>query len=174
MKKQKALTKKIVTVSLLIALNVVMTRICAISTPIVKIGFGFVPVVLCAILFGPAWAGFAAAAGDFLGAILFPMGAYNPGFTVSAALGGIVLGVLLHRAEVGKIQIGIAVIINCLILSLCLNTFLIGWFYSVPFKVLLISRITQNLVMVPVEFFTIWFLERTPALKHILAYQGAV
>ena len=73
-----------VQVAALIAIEIVLSRFCSIATPIVKIGFGFVPIAVCGMLYGPVWAGVAGGAADLLGAVLFPIGAYFPGFTLSA------------------------------------------------------------------------------------------
>ena len=43
-------TKKLAVSALLIALDVILTRLLAINTPIMKIGLGFAAVALCALL----------------------------------------------------------------------------------------------------------------------------
>ena len=63
-------------VSFLVATEIILSRFIGISTPIVRISFGFVPVALIAILHGPVYAGIGSALADFLGSILFPTGAY--------------------------------------------------------------------------------------------------
>lgn len=62
---------KIVYMGLLIALKVILTRFLSIQTPIVRIGFGFLPIAVAGIMFGPIFAGIAAIA-DILGMIIFP------------------------------------------------------------------------------------------------------
>ena len=46
-------------IAFLIALEIILTRFLSINTPIVRIGFGFLPVAMAGILFGPLWAGLA-------------------------------------------------------------------------------------------------------------------
>lgn len=82
---KKVNIKILVSVSALIALEVILSRFLSIATPVVKIGFGFVPIAVCAMLYGPIWAGAAGALADFLGATLFPIGAYFPGFTLGVS-----------------------------------------------------------------------------------------
>ena len=82
--------KRIATLGLLIAMEVVLSRFLSIATPILKISLAFIPVVAAAILYGPVWAGSVAALGDLLGALLFPIGVYFPGFTVTAFISGMV------------------------------------------------------------------------------------
>ena len=66
-------------VALLMALEIILTRFLSINTPIVRIGFGFVPVSLTAIMYGSLWAGAAYAIADVIGALLFPIAGYFPG-----------------------------------------------------------------------------------------------
>ena len=48
---------KLVIISLLIALEILLTRIFCIQTPLLRISFGFLPPALTAMLYGPLWAG---------------------------------------------------------------------------------------------------------------------
>ena len=59
--------KKLVEISLLIALEVILTRFCSIYTGVLRIGFGFLPVAIIAMMYGPISAGVAYAIGDILG-----------------------------------------------------------------------------------------------------------
>lgn len=97
--KTKLSLKLLTTTALLIALEIVLSRFCSINTSGWKIGFSFVPVVVAAVMYGPTVAAIVYALSDFLGAILFPIGPYFPGFTVSAALMGFVYGLFLYRRE---------------------------------------------------------------------------
>ena len=92
-------TRVLTTLALLTALEIVLSRFLSINAWNTKIGFSFVPIVAAAILYGPAAAGIVGALGDFIGAILFPIGAYFPGFTLTAFLTGCVFGLFLHRKE---------------------------------------------------------------------------
>ncbi len=142
--------RTLVQVSVLVALSIVLSRLLSISTLYVKIGFGFVPIVLCALLHGPVWAGVAAGLADFIGALMFPVGAYFPGFTLTAALTGVVFGLFLFKQEKMFPGLLFAVLINCLVISLLGNTLNISLLTGAPFLALLPTRILQNAVMLPV------------------------
>jgi ECF transporter S component (folate family) len=90
-------TRILAQVALLIALEIVLNRYGSINTTWLKIGFSFLPMALCAMLFGPLWAAGAYAIADFTGYWLNPLGPYHPGFTVCAALMGLVYGLFLYR-----------------------------------------------------------------------------
>ena len=89
--------RKITTIALLIAVEILLSRFLSIATPIVKIGFSFLPIAMIAMRYGPLAAGAGYAAADFIGAVLFPIGAYFPGFTATCFLCGIAYGMILHR-----------------------------------------------------------------------------
>ena len=92
----KGQTKKLAVSALLLAADVILTRILAFNTPLMKIGLGFAATALCAMLYGPWWAAGVAALGDLLGSLLFPTGAYFPGFTLTAACTGALFGLCLR------------------------------------------------------------------------------
>ena len=92
--------KKLVEISLLIALEVILTRFCSINTATLRIGFGFLPIAIIAMMYGPLSAGVAYALGDLLGMMIFPNGSYFPGFTLTAFLTGVIYGLVLFKAVV--------------------------------------------------------------------------
>ena len=91
-----------------------------------------------------------AALGDFLGALLFPIGTYFPGFTLTAFLTGCVYGFFLYK-EQNWPRIIAAVGINQLILSLFLNTLWISILYGSPYGPLLATRLVQCLILTAVQ-----------------------
>ena len=90
-------TRSITALGLLVAVEIVLSRFCSINAWDLKIGFSFLPVAVAAMRLGPLEAAVVAAVSDFVGAVLFPIGAYFPGFTLTAFLSGLVFGWLLHR-----------------------------------------------------------------------------
>lgn len=159
MRKTKNSTETLVLMGILIATEIILARFLSISAWNIKIGFAFVPVVVAALLLGPLQAGIVAALGDFIGAILFPIGAYFPGFTLTAFLMGIVFGFFLHKQQT-TVTILSAVAINQLILSLLLNTLWISILYHAPYDVLLLTRIVQCAVLAPVQIVMIRLISK--------------
>ena len=157
MKTSKAST--LVAAALLLAAHVVLVRFCAITTPVVRISFGFVPLAICGMLYGPVWAGAVGALADLLGATLFPAGPYFPGFTLSTALTGIIFGLLLRRERVGWGRLALAVALDCLVVSLCLNTLWLSIMGGTPFLARLPFRLI-TLIMVPIEFMLLRALQQ--------------
>ena len=114
--------KKLVEISLLIALEVILTRFCSINTATLRIGFGFLPIAIIAMMYGPLSAGVAYALGDLLGMMIFPNGSYFPGFTLTAFLTGVIYGLVLYRKPKTWPRIILAACIVCLGMNLCLDT----------------------------------------------------
>lgn len=164
--KEKFNTRTLTTMALLIAVEIVLSRFLSISAWNTKIGFAFVPVVLAAILLGPLEAGIVAALADFLGAVLFPIGAYFPGFTLTAFLMGAVYGFFLHR-EQSLLRIVLAVAVHQLVLSLLLNTLWISVLYGSPFAPLLVTRLPQCAILTAVQLVVIQLIVKLlPRLKR--------
>ena len=135
-------TKTLAALGVLLAMNVVLTRFLSFNAWNVRIGFGFVPVVLAALFFGPLPAAAIASLGDFLGALLFPTGPYFPGFTLTAFLTGLTFGLLLRRGRRAACTVAAVGIVQ-LALGLLLNTFWIHILYHSAFMPLLAARAPQ-------------------------------
>lgn len=152
-------TRTLTSMALLIALEIVLSRFLSISAWNTKIGFAFVPVVIAAILLGPLYAGIVGALADFLGAILFPIGTYFPGFTLTAFLMGLCYGLFLYRSQSFPRILG-AVAVHQLVLSLLLNTLWISLLYGSPFVPLLVSRLPQCAILAAVQLVVIPLIAR--------------
>lgn len=150
-------TQRLTTLGLLIAMEIVLSRFLSLSAWNVKIGFSFVPIALAAILYGPMAGAVVAALGDLIGAILFPIGAYFPGFTFTALCTGAVLGLLLHKKQ-SLARVIAAVAVNQLVFSLLVNSLWISLLYTSPYLPLLATRIFQCVVLGPVQVVGIFLL----------------
>lgn len=148
---------KITNIALLIALEIVLSRFLSISTPIVKIGFSFIPLSMLAMLYGPFYAGAGAAIADIIGAMLFPVGPFFPGYTLTAALTGLTYGLLLYRRPKSWGRILAAVLIVTMALNLGLNTVWIQMTTGKAYMALLAPRVIKSLAMVPIMTLLIRF-----------------
>ena len=141
---RKISIKTLVVLSLLTAMEIVLSRFLSVNTPTLKIGFGFVPIVVCAVLYGWAAAGATAALADFLGAVVFPIGPYFPGFTLTAALTGVVLGIFMHTKSPRFWRNMLpAAAINCFALSFGLNSVWLHMLYKTDYIALFTARSVQ-------------------------------
>ena len=143
--------KKLVEISLLIALEVILTRFCSIYTGVLRIGFGFLPVAIIAMMYGPISAGVAYAIGDILGMMIFPSGSYFPGFTLTAFLTGVIYGVVLYKHPKTWGIIILATCLVCLGMNLCLDTVWLHILMGKGFFALLPTRIFKAAIMIPIQ-----------------------
>lgn len=147
-------TKTIVSIGLLIAMQIVLSRVLSINAFNVRIGFGFVPVAMAAVLYGPVGGALVGGLSDVLGIALVPTGPFFPGITLTSILMGVVLGIYLHKKQ-SAFRVVSAVAINQLVLSLGLNSFWISVLYQTSFEAQVLTRCFQAAVIIPVEIVTI-------------------
>lgn len=153
--------KKLIALSMLVALEIVLSRFLSINTIGTKIGFSFVPIVITAFLFGPISAGIVYALADFIGAILFPIGPYFPGFTACAFLMGFTYGFFLYKKQrVGLIKnILPPVLINNIIYGLFINTAWVSILYgSKTYWGWFVFRLAEYALLIPVSIILIPFV----------------
>lgn len=149
---KKSSTHRLVVMAFLVALEIILTRFCSINTPILRIGFGFLPVSMMGIMYGPVWAAIGYAAGDILGMMIFPSGMYFPGFTLTAILTGFVFGFFLHgKDKVTWKTVLPASLTVILVLNLCLDTLWLSIMMGDAFIALLPTRIFKCAVMLPIH-----------------------
>ena len=105
------LVKRMSYSAILLALSVVLTRFA--SVPLfgwLRLGFGSIPIVLSSLIVGPIWGCLVGAGADLLGSFLFPQGAYFFGYTIDAALQGVLPWVTMFLLKGRrKYQTGVAV-----------------------------------------------------------------
>ena len=140
----------LVRVAVFIAMDVLLMNYLGIHTQFFKIGFSFVPIALCGMLYGSKWGTVCAGVGDLLNCFLGPYGWYPP-LTLSACLNGFLYGALLKGRSDSMPAIVAAVCLFQFGISLLLNTWFLSMLYSTPYMELLLARIPQVLVMLPVQ-----------------------
>lgn len=148
---------KIILAALLIALNVILERFLAYSVWNQTISFGFIAVAFAAAFLGTPYSVAVAGFGDLIGSLLFPFGAYFPGFTVTNCIYGLILAEFIYK-NATPIKIVIGVILNKIVCSLILNTLWISIMYRGgvdAFFIVLPTRIPGAAIMTAVELIVI-------------------
>lgn len=148
---------KIILTAILIALNVILERFLAYSVWNQTISFGFIAVAFAAAFLGTPYAVAVAGFGDLVGSLLFPFGAYFPGFTVTNCVYGLILAEFLYQ-NATPLKIVIGVVLNKIVCSLTLNTLWISIMYRGgvdAFFIVLPTRIPGAAIMTAVELIVI-------------------
>ena len=171
---QKNMTRRLCVIAVLIAMQIVLGRIAAINVgSYLKISFGFIPIAVCGILTGPFWTLLMAAVCDILGALLFPTGAFYWGFTLVAAVGGLIYGLCLYNRKENIFLCMLCTLMIALICNILLNTLFLCQIGAMVapgnegFWPVMWTRILKNLIQFPVNgviLFAVWkALQRIPA-----------
>lgn len=173
---RKTTTKQLVTIAVFIAIEVILTRFLSIQTPIVRLGFGFLPVAMLAILYGPIWAGVAYAIGDVLGMMLWPSGSFFFGFTLSAFLTGIVYGLFFKNRDVSLPKVLIACAIVAFFINFGLDTVWLSILQGRSYMAILPARIIKciityalQVILIPIVYHGL--IKNIPALRAAQAGQ---
>lgn len=165
---KKMATKEMVRLSILIALNIVLTRVGSIrvgggGVEIVRIGFGGYPVIFAGIIFGPAAGGIVGAVGDVVGHFMSPMGPYMPHFTLTAALTGIIPGLVMRAFKEPKMtfwKLALAIGAGQILTSVVLVPYFINIFFKVPMITIVPGRIIGQAVHIPLYAFVTQVIEK--------------
>lgn len=142
-------------ISLFAALYVVLSQFLSPMAGPVKIGLSFVAVMFSSYLYGVTGGAITAGLGDGLGALLFPThGAYFFGFTFTAIINGIIYGICLSGEYKFRKAI-VTVLLSQLICSLLLNTAFNAYIMGAGFFAILLKRLIQSAVMIPIQLVVI-------------------
>lgn len=161
MNKNRFSTKMLATLSILVAMEVIIARFGTLRpTESIKISLDFIPIVIAAILYGPAPAVIMSILADILGAFLFPVGPFFPGFTVTAALTGLIYGLLLHKDQ-SMPRVVFAVVLQQLVCSLLVNTFWLHVLYGLPYLPTMVTRLVQCGVVTAMQIAMIPIISKT-------------
>lgn len=167
--KKKISVLMLTQVAVLLAMEVVLSRFFSIATPVTKFSFAFVPLAICGALFGPVYAGVMGGVADLLGAILFPIGPYFPGYTLSNALHGVALGMALKEGRRKWWQLALALVFNHVVVGIFLSALWGHILTGMPYWAVVIKRVAQAAVMAPVQFVLITLMERPVERFAVLA-----
>jgi len=148
-----------IVLALLVAIEVILTRFFSLKQWNLRFSFGFIPIVIAAILYGPIASATVAACADFLGAILFP-----------AFISGIIYGLFLHKKQSLPNIVGAAVVTQ-FICGLVMNSYWLSIISSKStFWGLIPVRSIQSVVMSIVIISVTYVLSKTivPIIKKAI------
>ena len=161
--------KDLTILAMLTALNIVMAEIMKfpIIPKVLELSFGFVPIAVTGMLFGPVPAMAVAVVGDIIGALIFSTGDFFFGYTLTALLTGLFYGLFL-RGE--KHRLGRLLLCQALVSLVCyagLNTlwaYLMGYARTSQY---IVTRLTVNAIAYPVYVLVLYLLCRyRPVLER--------
>lgn len=153
----KLTVQNICCIAMLVALNIILTRIFSIRISFegiegIRIGFGTLPVILAGVLLGGKQGFITGVIGDLIGFQLNPSGFYLPTFTLVAGLNGMIAPFMIGWFCNGMISLKKLVIIigiNNIITSLILTPFLLQLHFGIPVIVTMPGKVVAQAVLIP-------------------------
>lgn len=139
--------RKLALAGMLVGLSIILAQLPRLEIPIggvvgLKLSLAQLPVVFGSIVLGPLLGGIMAALSDLLTTLLGTTGAYQPLFTLSAAVFGLSLGLFLHRRTMPSLpRLLFSMFLTQLVTSTVMNTYFIHVLYGIPVEALLATRI---------------------------------
>ncbi len=116
----------------------------------IRITFTYLAVATTAYLFGPIPAMINTALSDIIMYLLRPTGAFHPGFTLTAALAGLVYGLFFYRRRITARRVVLAKLIVDII-TLLLNTLWLHQLYGNAYVALLLPRAIRAMLQLPLD-----------------------
>lgn len=151
---------------IMIALDVILVRFLVIQGPAMRISFHFIVVILAGMYLGPFRAGIIGIVADILGMLIFPRGAYFPGFTLSAGITYVMAGYFLEGRKSAKmLNVVVYSVLSTLLIDTVLNSI---WLVMLlhqndftKFMVILGPRIPFQIVVTVLKIIFIPIIYRT-------------
>lgn len=154
MKKSK--TASLAIGGLFAAMSIIFTRFFAlyIAGGSIRLSFGDIPLLLSGAMLGPVVGTLTGIVADLAGMMMFgSVGPYFPGFTLTAALTGLIPGLILYKnnKDYRLWKIILTIVIVSIFVALMLNTLWLTILLKKGFWVLLPGRIIARTIMAPIE-----------------------
>lgn len=169
---RRALQSLVIT-ALMAALGVVLRlTIVYVGGNDLRISFIIVPIAFTGMLLGAPYAAAAGVLADILGYFLFPSGgSFFPGFTLTAALEGLVCGLVLHKKPQSLPRILLCTVLLAVPLHGFLNNLWHAFFLNpVAYFPTLWLRLFKETLLLPLYALIFWLLARfaLPPVQKIL------
>lgn len=158
--------KNVVFCGMMAAIAIILGYVATINIgQYIRIGFSGLPNQVIDCLFGPAVGAIFGAALDIIKWFIKPTGEFFPGFTISAALGGIIYGFAFYKKNISLARVFVAHLIVSVFVNVGLNSLWLKMLYDQAIMVMLPGRILKNAIMLPIDtcitFFMLKAVERT-------------
>ena len=168
-------TRNLVLCAMMAALSIVLSYTTSFYiTPEIKIGFSGLPNRLVDFMFGPVVGSIFGGLMDVIKFFIKPDGAFFPGYTLTAMVGGLIYGIFYYRLQIKQPQLTeetgwskvkawilanitsilLIFIANVLVKCICnigLNTLWSSMFTGKAWIALLPTRILKNLIQIPTD-----------------------
>lgn len=126
-----------------------------------KIGFSTIANQFVYYLFGPVVGGVFGGALDILKYLIKPTGAFFPGFTLGAMVGGVIYGSILYKRPISLLRVLAAEFTASVVCNMLLGTLWLSILYGKGFMALLPMRVVKNLIQFPLNALLFYSIGKT-------------
>ncbi len=163
--------RTITTLGMFGAISIILGALTIAIGDYIKIGFSSIANQFVYYLFGPVVGALFGGTLDILKFIVKPTGAFFPGWTLSAAVAGVLYGVFLYRKPLRLWRVLAAELAVSVVCNMFLGTLWLNIMYGQAFFAILPMRVFKNLIMWPINsaiFYTLaWTLEQGGVFKAL-------
>lgn len=155
-------------IAIMIALSFILNKV-GIHTQYIVITPTFIVNVLLCYLYGPIWMAIVLGMIDILFTFIGGGGVYIPGFTLSAVLTGFVYGAFLYKDYKFKSKnLIFAQIIISIFVHLFLNTLWLTLYNGIDWKIIIVSRLIKELILVPIQLIVLIGMFHVPMVQKLI------
>ena len=155
---QQKSIKVLASISLLIALQIVLSYFYIPITPTLRIFATFFVVAISASISGPVLCLAVAFSADILGFLIHPQGAYFFGYTISAMLTAFIYALFFYKTKITLIKIIIAKTLINLLINVMLGSLWNYILFSKAYIVYFGVSIVKNIALLPLEILILYFV----------------
>lgn len=167
-------TRTIAFCGVMAALGVVLSLFARVQIGnFIRIGFSELPNIVVDDMFGPVIGGIFGGILDVLKYLVKPTGAFFPGFTLSAVLGGLIYGSFFYRKKITPARVFAANLVVKFFVNIILNSVWLHILYNKAFLAMLPMRIVSNLIMLPIDTAIYYFLLKGVRQSGIAEMKGS-
>ena len=143
--------RKLIFAALITALSVVIGSLFLTVGENLRVKFTFFVFAVGSAVYGPVLGTMVGAASDLLGYLLFPSGAYFPGYTLSAMLQCLIYGLLLYRKRITVVRLFSAKFLVNYLVNVTLGSLWSQILYGKGYLYYLTTSLIKNTVLLPLE-----------------------
>lgn len=144
--------------AMLIAVSIVLGFFKLPISPALEIRFTSLPIAMAGFLMGPMVGAAIGVISDIGAYIVRPTGPFFAGFTVSAAVMGLIFGTLLHKKKLTWMRVFASQAIVGVLVGILMNSFWLAMLFDKGFIAIMMSRIVKELIMIPLNTFILMML----------------
>ena len=143
--------RRLVFAALICALCVVVGSLFITVGDNLRIKFTFFFVAVGSAVYGPVAGLLVGAVSDILGYVLFPSGAFFPGYTLSSMLGAVIYALLLYRKKITVLRIFCAKFLVNYLVNVLLGSLWSRMMFGKGYLYYMTTSLVKNTLLLPVE-----------------------